>query len=391
MKILHIYDHSYYEKNGLFYSSGVFGKRAWEPYFQVFDNLTILANLADSNNISVESLDISSRSGVGFSFVENKRLFKNYVKSFFTSDKKLINCIREHDGVIIRLPSELGLFAIKEAIKLKKPFAVEVVGCAWDSYWYHGSVKGKLMAYITFYRMKKALKAAPFAIYVTEYYLQKLYPTNGYSGFASNVVLPDRFDPNVLESHIQFLEKSKNKLRIGLIGTLNVEYKGHLEAILALKEIQNLVPDFELVFVGKGDSTWLEKKIAENGMTEKVIVLGKLSSGNAVFEFLDSLDLYLHPSKHEGLPRAVIEAMSRACPVLASSVAGTPELLAKDHLHTPGDYLTLSKQIHYVINNRELLKKMAKDNFEKSKIYSFSNIKQHKFEFWNKFKTTLFK
>ncbi|MEO6151499.1 MAG: glycosyltransferase, partial [Mucilaginibacter sp.] len=100
----------------------------------------------------------------------------------------------------------------------------------------------------------------------------------------------------------------------------------------------------------------------------------------------DSLDLYLHPSKHEGLPRAVIEAMSRACPVLASTIAGTPELLPAKYLHEPGDYKKLAGQIKDTLNNKELLCAMALENFNHSKAYTYTEIKSKKSNFWKKYK-----
>ena len=53
-------------------------------------------------------------------------------------------------------------------------------------------------------------------------------------------------------------------------------------------------------------------------------------------DYYDSIDIYVQPSKQEGLPRAVIEAMSRGCPVLGTDIAGIPELIQERCLFKKG-------------------------------------------------------
>ena len=50
-----------------------------------------------------------------------------------------------------------------------------------------------------------------------------------------------------------------------------------------------------------------------------------------VLKWLDNIDIYIHPSYTEGLCRSIIEAMSRACPIICSDVGGNYELVDKDH------------------------------------------------------------
>ena len=46
-----------------------------------------------------------------------------------------------------------------------------------------------------------------------------------------------------------------------------------------------------------------------------------------VSSLLSALDLYVHPSRFEGMPFAVLEAMAASCPIVASAVDGTRELI----------------------------------------------------------------
>ena len=120
-------------------------------------------------------------------------------------------------------------------------------------------------------------------------------------------------------------------------------------------------------------------------MEDRVKVLGKITSGDEMFNFFDELDIYLHPSKHEGLPRVVIEAMSRACPILASSIAGIPQLLPQNVLHEPGDYKTLGSHLETAFSNKDILVKMASENFKKAKTFNLKETRSKQKIFWEKF------
>ena len=63
--------------------------------------------------------------------------------------------------------------------------------------------------------------------------------------------------------------------------------------------------------------------------------------------------VYIQPSRIEGLPRALIEAMSRGCACVGSSVGGIPELLNNQYIHEVNDYNSLAVKIFdlYDIDN----------------------------------------
>ena len=107
-------------------------------------------------------------------------------------------------------------------------------------------------------------------------------------------------------------------------------------------------------------------------------------SGDPVLAWLDEIDLYLQPSFQEGLPRAAIEAMSRACPVLGSTAGGIDELIQGDCLHRPGDVATLSSHILQCFRNTDLQLRMARENFETSHRYSMEVLSKKRFEFWSR-------
>jgi glycosyltransferase involved in cell wall biosynthesis len=70
------------------------------------------------------------------------------------------------------------------------------------------------------------------------------------------------------------------------------------------------------------------KDLAKAMQIQKLVrFVGLLPSGSRISNLLDRADFYISPSRQEGLPRSVIEAMARGLTCLASNVGGTNELL----------------------------------------------------------------
>ena len=77
---------------------------------------------------------------------------------------------------------------------------------------------------------------------------------------------------------------------------------------------------------GSGNQEQLRKYAEKKNVTEIVKFCGAISK-EKMTAWYDSIDIYIQPSLTEGLPRAVVEAMSRALPCLGSDAGGIPELL----------------------------------------------------------------
>jgi glycosyltransferase involved in cell wall biosynthesis len=73
------------------------------------------------------------------------------------------------------------------------------------------------------------------------------------------------------------------------------------------------------------------------------------------------------PSRQEGLPRALVEAMARALPCISSTVGGIPELLPAEDLVRPGDVSMLTRKITKVLQDPARLQAMSARNLERSR------------------------
>ncbi|MCC8036008.1 MAG: glycosyltransferase family 4 protein [Rikenellaceae bacterium] len=253
------------------------------------------------------------------------------------------------------------------------PYLLEGVGCPADTLWNYGSLAGKIWSAISARNMKRAMKNAPFALYVADF-LYRRYPVKGgrYE-IVSDVVIPEIKDSRILSSRLDKIEQKTGKITVGLIGSIDVRYKGQdvlLKAIGLLRDDM----DIEALFVGGKEGTWIKNLANELDLVDKYRLLYTLKPGEEIFDFLDNIDIYIHPSSAEGLPRVVVEAMSRGCPILASKVGGIPELIDPKYTHNPGDYKELARQIKLVAGDKDQLKKMATRNFEASQKYAGDNL-----------------
>src|SRR5699024_751834 len=135
--------------------------------------------------------------------------------------------------IIARLPSSIGELAIRYAKKYNKPYLVEVVACPWDSLWNH-SIIGRIMAPYSYLKMKRSVRNATYAVYVTNSFLQRRYPNKGYMTNCSNVALKE-YDEESLQKRINKInEMNNNKVIIGTTAAVNVKSKGQQYIIKAL-------------------------------------------------------------------------------------------------------------------------------------------------------------
>ena len=168
--------------------------------------------------------------------------------------------------------------------------------------------------------------------------------------------------------------------------SVNVRAKGHRFVLEAMKrlEIQGILLDYYLA--GDGDQSFLKKKAEELGVANRVHFLGELTTSQ-IYEYLDKVDLYIQPSLQEGLPRAVIEAMSRACPCIGSNKAGIPELLGPRCLFTPSSSQAIAESIiDFISMNKE---KMVIKQFESSKKFLSNVLNKRRSDYFAKIRREL--
>jgi glycosyltransferase involved in cell wall biosynthesis len=116
----------------------------------------------------------------------------------------------------------------------------------------------------------------------------------------------------------------KSRLRIGMLGRVDPQ-KGMDIFLEAVSILERGSADF-VVGAGRGASPDYEAKMRSDAASLGVEVV---EAGSAGVAFLDSLDIVCMPSRHEGMPLVLLEALALGKPVVASDVAGIREVVGK--------------------------------------------------------------
>lgn len=384
MKLLFVHDVKARINNGRVYARS-YGENIWKRYLAVFDQIKVVTRCYEASGEEVAGIDELVCEGVTFDnriggFLGPDAFFSKRIRKIIRED------IQEADVVLVRLDSFLGLIAIRECKKMKKPYLVEVVGCAWDSFWNHG-VDGKLLAPWLYLMMKRAVKGAPFAIYVTKEFLQKRYPTDGISTNISNVSIP-RHNDEILEARISKINGLKDGTNINLytVANVGVRYKGMHFVVQALSELRkNGHGNYVYHLVGEGDPSYIKNVAKRGGVLEQIVFHGAVSHEGVMRLLREDADIYIQPSLQEGLPRAVIEAMSQGLPCITSDVAGIPELMERGFMFDRSK--NIPKQIAHLLrmmtpkNSTE----QAKRNFVVAQDYENDILTKRRTDFLRRF------
>jgi glycosyltransferase involved in cell wall biosynthesis len=159
--------------------------------------------------------------------------------------------------------------------------------------------------------------------------------------------------------------------RLIFVGSLAQLYKAPDVLIDAIGACVHDGLDLELVLVGSGKyQSKMEARALALGLGRRVQFCGQLTTPEAVRRELDQAHLFVLPSRMEGLPRAMIEAMARALPCLGSTVGGIPELLPSEDLIAPDDAPGLAKKIHEVLADPARMRRMSARNLDKAREYA---------------------
>lgn len=125
-------------------------------------------------------------------------------------------------------------------------------------------------------------------------------------------LIPYGFETNVTPT---FRVNTNTPFVVGFLGRIDIKTKG-LDLILdAFKSFTTIQPESELWFIGDGsDRAELEKMVAATGLSN-VIIYGE-KQGEEKNQLVSQMNVFIHASRNEGIPGAVLEASSAGIPVI---------------------------------------------------------------------------
>lgn len=150
--------------------------------------------------------------------------------------------------------------------------------------------------------------------------------------------------------------------RIICVGRLSSE-KGHAGLLEAFADLRGRGVGAQLVLVGDGpERDSLERQGVALGIADAVRFEGRMEEQETLAEIARA-DLLVLPSFMEGLPVVLMEAMALSVPVVASRVAGIPELVEdrkEGILFRPADWSQLCDAMQRILSDDAFADRMAK-------------------------------
>lgn len=148
--------------------------------------------------------------------------------------------------------------------------------------------------------------------------------------------------------------------------------KNHSAIVNAVSELNRRGIRVNVRLYGDGDlAASIRTQISEMGLTEQVKLCGL---ANNVFPLLHNADMFVLPSKHEGSPITIIEAMGTGLPVIASNVGGIPDMITDgvDGILIEPNAQALADAIEKLLTD-EALRKTLGENAKES-VNRFSSV-----------------
>lgn len=370
MKLVVAIDHRFRRTpDGVVWSMTSFTHYFWQRYLSVFDEVRVLARVQDVADTQ-PSWQRSSGDGVTFVPVPYYHGPWQYLQTMRPVRRAIRDALRPQDAVLLRVQGQVASVARPFLRQSGHPYAVEVVGDPYDAF-AKGYVTHPLRPFLQWWlprRMREQCAGACAAAYVTAAALQQRYPPapDAFSTYYSSIVLTD----DCFAPLPRPFNSAANGRTLVFVGTLDNLSKGVDTLIAALGRCAAAGLNLNALIVGGGKyRASLVEMAAQAGVGDRVHFCGWQPAGAGVRNQLDRGDLFVLPSRQEGLSRATLEAMARALPCIATTVGGTGEILPAEDLVAPNDPVALAQKIREVVSDPARMARMSARNLATARAY----------------------
>ena len=313
----------------------------------IITSFTVLNEYYINENITRFNLDTRAYKG---------RIDKNYCRI-----KQLRDIlIREEPDILLSFMAEPNFRAIIAAAHLRTKVIVSVRN---DPNREYGGVIGHLIG-------KLLLPIADGCVFQT---------SEAQQWFSKKLQSKSKIILNQVNDEFFSVSRYPQQGQIVTLGRLSKQ-KNHLLLIRSFSEIVHKYPFAELHIYGDGEMRdELSMAIKDLELDSKVFLMGNTKN---VYEVLAKADIFVLSSDYEGMPNALIEAMSVGVPCISSDCpCGGPNMIINNNetglLFPVGQQAKLVEKLDFMLSNeREKMrigdnaKKYARTHFDAEKIYN---------------------
>lgn len=322
-----------------------------------------------------------------------KRLdYRKYLVLLVVLGKKTDSFLtKEFEGLPIRIiylnkRDEFSLIALIRMTKILRKFSPDII---------HGNLGGMMYAlpYLYLFRRKRAVHTA-HTVADREYGSFKRFLLSRL--YRQGRIIPVAISPYIRNSIASTYRLPKEKIVlinnavdtrrflappragtgsivIGHVGRLE-PVKNHCVILATFKVLLGKYPNLRLLLVGDGS---LYSQIAR-----EIEVLGDraqiIKGTDKPEQYYAQIDIFLFPSVYEGMPLAVLEAMTAGCVIVASNTGGIGDLVTNSEngylLDDCHDVSGFAGIIRSLLDNAKTIKAISAQNIEKAKRYDIEKL-----------------
>lgn len=219
----------------------------------------------------------------------------------------------------------------------KIPVVNHIHGAEFDSFYEKASASQKR-------RVRRVYRKCTWFIVLSEEWKEKI----------AQIVSADRID--VIENYCVLPKKRDQEERrpnqILFLGALE-ERKGCYDIPVIFESVKQKCPNARLVMAGDGQMEQVREAFDKKKLLSDVTFTGWVR-GQEKDKLLQQSAVFLFPSYNEGMPVAVLEAMSYGLGIVTTTVGGIPQLIAHGRsgfLEAPGDLTAMAEDVSELIQD----------------------------------------
>lgn len=351
-------------------------------YLDVFDSVAVLARITDAEDVK-PSWKKADGVGVRFHTLPYAIGPAGHARQMFAIRRAIREVLTPTDALIVRAFSAIAPH-IEAQLSPSHPFGMELVGDPYEVF-APGCLDHPLRPFLRWYftkQLQRQCRKACAVAYVTRDRLQRRYQPRAdcFTTVYSSIELGE----DAFRSSPRTFDFSNSPVRIVSIGSLERPYKGFdvlIDAIAACVQYSSPL-EIRLTIIGEGRyRPAIQQQINVLGLEQHVSLIGQIPSGQAVRNELDRSDLFVLPSRSEGLPRAMIEAMARGLPCIGTAIGGIPELLDSSEMVPRDDPPALAAMIEGLLMSPDRMTRLSTQNLVRAREYHDRSLSRRRREF----------
>jgi len=209
---------------------------------------------------------------------------------------------------------------------------------------------------------RRILRAADSVTAISSYLMDAVH---AYGFVGVETIIPNGVDMSLFTFQPRMdTEKIKASQRVIITTSRLVEKNGVDVLIRAVLEVKKIVPAIKCYIIGDGpERSALEKLTNELGLSRDIIFLGSIPYEEIPF-YLHKADVFVRPSRSEGMGNSFVEALSVGVPIIGTQVGGIPDIIKEGitgifcRVDDPTD---VAKKILMLLNDASLVAHMRQN------------------------------